>query len=99
MPKKTRVQVDLPNLTPEVLLPTRLADTLQRIIDGGDCGTTSIELVEAGIFSARNNVSQLRKSEARIKTTRDYGFDQHGDCYPGIAHYIYLGWNYEVTPH
>ena len=99
MPRRTPTPVNLPHLTPEVFLPNRLADTLQMIIDGGDEGTTSIELVEAGLFSARNNVSQLRKCGAIIKTTRNYGFDRSGECYTGIAYYRYLGWHYDVSPY
>lgn len=96
MPNRMLTPVNLPHLTPEVLLPNRLADTLQRIMDGGDEGTTSIELIEAGLFSARNNVSQLRKCGAMIKTKRNHGFDRHGEHYTGIAYYIYLGWHYDL---
>lgn len=92
MRKKTRVVIHLPNPKPTVeLLPT-LADSLRLIIATGAVGTSSLKLLEAGLISAHNNVSELRKHGAIIHSERKFAPNWRGKDRHGIAHYIYKGW-------
>jgi hypothetical protein len=92
MPNSKLVEVALPNLKPTVLLPLGLAKTLEHIIALGPQGVASIELIEAGLISAKNNVVRLRKLGARIHTSRTFAEDQHGNRHPSVAYYSYEGW-------
>ena len=99
MQTNNKVNIHLPNLKPTVLLSPALACTLQIIIDGGDIGATSIQLIDSGIYSALNNVSKLRKLGAIIQTIRADGKDQHNRVHHNIAHYTYHGWDVEYHPY
>jgi hypothetical protein len=92
MPKKTRVIIHLPNPKPTVELSPTLADSLRQIIASGAAGVSSLELLEAGLISAHNNVSKLRKYGAIIHSERRFVPNWRGKDRHGIAHYIYKGW-------
>lgn len=95
MRKPNQVIVNLPHVKPTVLLSKGLADTLELVIRSGPKGVNTLELQEAGICSAHNNLSSLRRLGAIIETFFKAETDRHGNLHKTVGHYVYRGWRAE----
>lgn len=88
---KQRKAVDLPNLTPKLLVPRYVAKQLELIIAAGSSGVTKETLMAAGYSSPTIVIRNLIASGFRIERTRVSVFDVTGKQYKSVSYYRYNG--------
>ena len=97
MNKGNMLTLDLPNLTPTVILPRHLGKTLKYVVAAGTKGISTVELVEAGCSRPSQAISNIKKHGAFIrKELRDVE-DKYGEVHPRVAHYTYCGWLFDAA--
>lgn len=94
---KSRVNVPLPNLMPEVGVPPHLAGPLTQIINAGARGVTTMELQKEGCLHTSRAVAKLKKLGAQIETVLCEDTDAQGLRRSRIARYRYWGWSLQET--
>lgn len=90
------VWVELPCEVPGVFLRITLAEVLNKVIENGGRGVSTIDLNESGVLSPASHICKLRRKGALIRTDLKDAYDAHGRKHPQVAHYVYEGWEFNA---